>query len=110
MPPGKMWRKAMMVVRVVNAFKRSRKYKGEGDPAMDTAAMRAVRRGLQQSEPVQAQIARFWGVLDLLKDPLSGNLTRASYVALNIKIQKAMVSDFDADEARLDADAAAILS
>ena len=44
-----MCRKAKMVVSVVNAFKRSSKYKSEGDPTMDTEAMLAVRRGLQQS-------------------------------------------------------------
>ena len=44
-----MWRKAKMAVSVVNTFKRSSKYKSEGDPTMDTEAMLAVRRGLQQS-------------------------------------------------------------
>ena len=106
MPPRsakKMWGKAMMMVRIVNAFKKSRVYKTEGDPAMETAAMLAARRGLKMSGAINAQIQRFWGVVDLLKDPASGELTRASYCALNVKIQKAMVSDFVAEEAERDA-------
>ena len=98
-----MWRKAKMAVSVVNTFKRSSKYKSEGDPTMDTEAMLAVRRGLQQSGAIQAQIARFWDALDMLKDPSTGGLTRASYLSLNVKIQKAMVSDFDMESAKLDA-------
>jgi hypothetical protein len=106
MPPRsakKMWGKATMMVRIVNAFKKSRVYKTEGDPAMMTAAMLAARRGLKMSGAINAQIQRFWGVVDLLKDPTSGELTRASYCALNVKIQKAMVSDFVAEEAERDA-------
>ena len=48
---------------------------------------------------VSGVIDRFWGILDMLKDS-AGLLKKASYLVLNFKLQKALLSDFDPDDAR----------
>ena len=98
-----MWRKAKLAVSATNVFKKSRAFKLEGDHTLNTPQMRAVRRGLKQSPLINAELRRSWDVLDMIKDEETGNLTKDAYVELNVKIQKAMVSDFDEEEARHDA-------
>jgi hypothetical protein len=90
-----------MVVRMM--LKRRREYKSEGDELMETADAKVLRSRLAHTETVKGHMLRFWGVLDMIKDS-RGSLTRAAYVALNVKIQKALVSDFCKAEAMRDAD------
>ena len=96
------WGKALLMVKVVNTFKRSAAYKREGDSTLDAVGARFLRERLKKSPALQAEIRRFWGVIDMLKDS-TGNLTRHSYIVLNVKLQKAMVSDFDQIVAERDA-------
>ena len=90
-----------MMVRMM--LKRRREYKSEGDELMETADAKVLRSRLAHTETVKGHMLRFWGVLDMIKDS-RGSLTRAAYVALNVKIQKALVSDFCKAEAMRDAD------
>jgi len=62
-----------------------------------------MRERLRQSAQIKRVVDRFWTAVDMIKDPDSGKVTRDSYIELNVKLQKAMISDFDEDVAYRDA-------
>ena len=93
------WTKVKLVVKAVHIFQRSRAYKKEGDPTWDEPENVVRRKALLQRPQVRGIIERFWGILDMWKDG-DGNLLRQSYLDLNTKLQKALLVDFEAEEAR----------
>eukprot|EP00937_MAST-01D_sp_MAST-1D-sp2_P002444 g2444.t1 len=101
---GAAWRKAKVTMGAVQAFQKfGRAYKLEGNPEYDTSAMRFKRQRLEAHPEIERRFNRFWGILDMVKDH-NGGLKKESYVKLNYKIQLAMVSDFDPEEALADSE------
>ena len=95
-----MWRKAKVALSAVMAFKKHpSSYKREGDASFDWGS---GRQELAEHPDIVQRLERFWGILDLLKDT-HGNLTEQGYMVLNVKVQRALVSDFDLSEAQADA-------
>ena len=88
-----------MYIRTMSMFQRSSHYKGEGDPTWNTPEKKKMREAARHDPRVVAVTDRFWKILDMLKDE-HGDLKRASYVQLSVKLQKALLSDFDAKDAR----------
>jgi hypothetical protein len=103
MPPKAQWSKLKFAVKTAFVFRRSKAFKQEGDELMYTAPLMAKRKALQSHPVIADQIRKFWQVIDMLKDK-DGRLTKHAYIELNVKLQKAMVADFDLTEAKRDAE------
>eukprot|EP00936_MAST-01D_sp_MAST-1D-sp1_P001369 g1369.t1 len=93
------WFKIKLALKVAHVFQRSSAYKTEGDPTWDHPENLEKRKQLMTHPDVTSVIDRFWGILDMLKDS-TGHLKKSSYLVLNFKLQKALLSDFDPDDAR----------
>jgi hypothetical protein len=85
------WKRAKATISVVSAFKRSSKYKTEGNKYMDSPAIKYMRERLRQSAQIKGVVDRFWTAVDMIKDPDSGKVTRDSYIELNVKLQKVII-------------------
>ena len=103
MPPKAQWSKLKFAVKTAFVFRRSKAFKQEGDELMYTAPLMEKRKALQSHPVIADQIRKFWQVIDMLKDK-DGRLTKHAYIELNVKLQKAMVADFDLTEAKRDAE------
>ena len=107
MPPPrdakKLFRSAKVKLQCVAAFRYSRAYKAEGDPSLNTPEAKLTRERMFLHEDLQSRFRRFWSILDLAKDPVTNELTAASYTLLSTKVQRVMIKDFDAAEAEQDA-------
>lgn len=112
---SKRWTKLKLVSQAAFVFRKSRAYKKEGDPKFNTSPFLKKRDEVRAMPEIREIVRKFWGIIEMLKEP-NGTLKRESYIELNMKLQKAMVADWDEDEARQDAfvdwkrDAKAILA
>ena len=107
MPPPrnakKLFRSAKVKLQCVAGFNYSRAYKAEGDPSLNTPEAKLIRERMFMHKDLQSRFRRFWSILDLAKDPVTNELTAASYTLLSTKVQRVMIRDFDAAEAEQDA-------
>ena len=93
------WKKAKLLTGVVHAFQRSRAYLSEGDDTMNSADNLRRRAALREDPQLRQLLLKFWSVIDLLKDPVTGHLLKSGFISLNIKLQRALLHDFDEEEA-----------
>jgi hypothetical protein len=64
-----------------------------------TRAQTAARSFPFCCAPAAAGLLKFWSIIDMMKDPTTGCLLKSSFITLNVKLQRALLHDFDEAEA-----------